>query len=428
MNVVDSEVVVAILQQHNYELTEELNEADLILVNTCSIRENAEQRIRSRLKEFSQIKRKNEGVSVGIIGCMAERLKEKLLEEESMVDLVVGPDAYRELPALLQEVESGQKGINTLLSVEETYGDIRPVRMDKNHVTSFVSIMRGCNNFCGYCVVPGTRGRERSRDPKTIIREATGLFEKGYREVTLLGQYVNSYAWKEGTRSLSFEKLLEQVAEIDPVLRIRFATSHPKDMSDELLKVMARYPNLCKAIHLPVQSGSTGVLERMKRRYTREHYMERISAIRKYLPGASITTDIIAGFCGETEEEHQQTLSLMEWVGYDLAYMFKYSERPDTFAAQKYTDDIPEMIKTRRLNEIIQLQTKLSLASKEQNVGQIYEVLVEGRSKKSAEHLFGRTSQNKVVVFPKKDFNPGDYVKVTIDSCTSATLIGHAIQ
>jgi tRNA-2-methylthio-N6-dimethylallyladenosine synthase len=254
------------------------------------------------------------------------------------------------------------------------------------------------------------------------------LFEKGYREVTLLGQNVNSYAWKDGTRSLTFEKLLEQVAEIDPLLRIRFATSHPKDISDDLLKVMARYPNLCKAIHLPVQSGSTGVLERMKRRYTREHYMERISAIRKYLPGASITTDIIAGFCGETEDEHQQTLSLMEWVGYDLAYMFKYSERPDTFAAQKYTDDIPEMIKTRRLNEIIQLQTKLSLVSKEQNVGQTYEVLVEGRSKKSAEHLFGRTSQNKVVVFPKKDYNPGDYVKVTIDSCTSATLIGHAIQ
>jgi len=428
MNVVDSEVVVAILQQHNYELTEELNEADLILVNTCSIRENAEQRVRSRLKEFSQIKRKNEGVSVGIIGCMAERLKEKLLEEESMVDLVVGPDAYRELPTLLHEVESGQKGINTLLSVEETYGDIRPVRMDKNHVTSFVSIMRGCNNFCAYCVVPGTRGRERSRDPKTIIREATGLFEKGYREVTLLGQNVNSYVWKDGTHGLTFEKLLEQVAGIDPLLRIRFATSHPKDMSDDLLKVMARYPNLCKAIHLPVQSGSTGVLERMKRRYSREHYLERISAIWKYLPGTSITTDIIAGFCGETEEEHQQTLSLMEWVGYDLAYMFKYSERPDTFAAQKYTDDIPEAIKTRRLSEIIQLQTKLSLASKELDVGQTYEVLVEGRSKKSAEHLFGRTSQNKVVVFPKKDFNPGDYVKVTIDSCTSATLIGHAAQ
>ena len=428
MNVVDSEVVVAILQQHNYELTEELNEADLVLVNTCSIRENAEQRVRSRLKEFSQIKQKNEGVSVGIIGCMAERLKEKLLEDESMVDLVVGPDAYRELPALLQEVESGQKGINTLLSLEETYGDIRPVRMDKNHVTSFVSIMRGCNNFCAYCVVPGTRGRERSRDPETIIREAAGLFEKGYREVTLLGQNVNSYAWKDGSRSLTFEKILEQIAEIDPLLRVRFATSHPKDMSDDLLKVMALYPNLCKAIHLPVQSGSTGVLERMKRRYTREHYMERISAIRKYLPGTSISTDIIAGFCGETEEEHQQTLSLMEWVGYDLAYMFKYSERPDTFAAQKYSDDIPEEVKSRRLNEIIHLQTKLSLVSKKQNVGQIYEVLVEGRSKKSAEHLFGRTSQNKVVVFPKKNFKPGDYVKVTIDSCTSATLIGNAIQ
>jgi tRNA-2-methylthio-N6-dimethylallyladenosine synthase len=428
MNVVDSEVVVAILQQHNYELTEELNEADLVLVNTCSIRENAEQRVRSRLKEFSQIKRKNEGVSVGIIGCMAERLKEKLLEDESMVDLVVGPDAYRELPALLQEVESGQKGINTLLSLEETYGDIRPVRMDKNHVTSFVSIMRGCNNFCAYCVVPDTRGRERSRDPETIIREAVGLFEKGYREVTLLGQNVNSYAWKDGSRSLTFEKILGQIAEIDPLLRVRFATSHPKDMSDNLLKVMARYPNLCKAIHLPVQSGSTGVLERMKRRYTREHYMERISAIRKYLPGTSISTDIIAGFCGETEEEHQQTLSLMEWVGYDLAYMFKYSERPDTFAAQKYSDDIQEEVKSRRLNEIIHLQTKLSLVSKKQDVGQTYEVLVEGRSKKSAEHLFGRTSQNKVVVFPKKNFKPGDYVKVTIHSCTSATLIGNAIQ
>ena len=428
MNVVDSEVVVAILQQHNYQLTEEVTEADLVLINTCSIRDNAEQRVRSRLREFKRIKQQNGGVSVGVIGCMAERLKEKLLEEETVVDLVVGPDAYRELPALLQEVESGQKGINTLLSMEETYGDIRPVRMDRNHVTSFVAIMRGCNNYCAYCVVPGTRGRERSRDPETIIREATGLFKKGYREVTLLGQNVNSYRWVNGSRDLTFENLLEQVAKIDPLLRVRFATSHPKDMSDELLRVMARFPNLCKAIHLPVQSGSSAVLERMKRKYTREHYMERISAMRKHLPGVSISTDIIAGFCGETEEEHQQTLSLMEWVGYDFAYMFKYSERPDTFAANKYKDDIPDKVKSRRLQEIIQLQNRLSLESKELDVGQTYEVLVEGTSKKSKEHLFGRTSQNKVVVFPKGTFKRGDYVDVTINSCTSATLIGTPVH
>ena len=428
MNVVDSEVVVAILQQHNYQLTEEVTEADLVLINTCSIRDNAEQRVRSRLREFQRIKQQNGGISVGVIGCMAERLKEKLLEEETVVDLVVGPDAYRELPALLQEVESGQKGINTLLSMEETYGDIRPVRMDRNHVTSFVAIMRGCNNFCAYCVVPETRGRERSRDPETIIREATGLFKKGYREVTLLGQNVNSYRWVNGSRDLTFENLLEQVAKIDPLLRVRFATSHPKDMSDELLRVMARFPNLCKAIHLPVQSGSSAVLERMKRKYTREHYMERISAMRKHLPGVSISTDIIAGFCGETEEEHQQTLSLMEWVGYDFAYMFKYSERPDTFAANKYKDDIPDEVKSRRLQEIIQLQNRLSLESKELDVGQTYEVLVEGPPKKSEEHLFGRTSQNKVVVLPKGTFKRGDYVDVTINSCTSATLIGTPVQ
>jgi tRNA-2-methylthio-N6-dimethylallyladenosine synthase len=426
MNVVDSEVVVAILQQNNYRLTEDLEEADLVLVNTCSIRDNAEQRVRSRLNEFKSLKKRKREVSVGIIGCMAERLKEKLLEEEELVDLVVGPDAYRELPSLLQEVGSGQKGINTLLSLEETYADIRPVRMDRNHVTSFVSIMRGCNNFCAYCVVPGTRGRERSRDPETIIRETTELFQKGYREVTLLGQNVNSYRWEEGG-DMSFEKLLERVATIDPQLRVRFATSHPKDMSDSLLKVMANYPNLCRSIHLPVQSGSTSVLKRMKRKYTREHYMSRIEAIKKHLPGTSISTDVIAGFCGETEEEHKETLSLMEWVGYDFSYMFKYSERPDTFAALKYSDDVGEETKTRRLNEIIALQMKLSLESKERDVGQIYEVLVEGVSKKSEEQLFGRSSQNKVVVFPKKHFNRGDYVNVRIKSCTSATLIGDSV-
>ena len=424
MNVVDSEVVAAILLQHQYQVTDDINEADLVLVNTCSIRDNAEQRVRARLKDFRKLKEQKKTVSIGVIGCMAERVKEQLLEEEPVVDLVVGPDAYRDLPALLQEVESGQKGINTILSLEETYGDIRPVRMDRNHVTSFVAIMRGCNNFCAYCVVPGTRGRERSRDPETIVREATELFSKGYREVTLLGQNVNSYRWKEGKSPLKFENLLERIAGIDPSFRLRFATSHPKDMSDELLKVIAQYPNLCRSIHLPVQSGSTPVLERMKRRYTREHYMDRISAIRTYIPDASISTDIIAGFCGETEEEHHQTLSLMKWAKYDFAYMFKYSERPETFAAEKLKDDVSEAIKTRRLNEIIELQSKLSLESKEKDVGQSFEVLVEGTSKKSEEQLYGRTSQNKVVVFPKKDLKPGDYTKVTISACTSATLIG----
>ncbi|TFH26938.1 MAG: tRNA (N6-isopentenyl adenosine(37)-C2)-methylthiotransferase MiaB [Bacteroidia bacterium] len=427
MNVVDSEVVAAILQQHNYQVTEELDEADLVLVNTCSIRDNAEQRVRARIREFGRLKEKSHSFSVGVIGCMAERLKEKLLEEENTVDLVVGPDSYRDLPALLQEVESGQKGINTLLSLEETYGDIRPVRMDRNHVTSFVAIMRGCNNFCSYCVVPGTRGRERSRDPETVVRECKELFEQGYREVTLLGQNVNSYRWKEGEQVLKFEKLLERVAKIHPLLRVRFATSHPKDMSDHLLKVIAKFPNLCQAIHLPLQSGSTSVLGRMKRRYTREQYMERIQAIRKFLPGATISTDIIAGFCGETEEEHQQTLSLMEWAGYDFAYMFKYSERPETFAAEKLNDDVPEEVKSRRLNEIIVLQSRLSLRSKERDLGQTYEVL-EGPSKKSDAYLYGRTSQNKVVVFPKGTLKQGDYARVVIKDCTSATLKGNVVS
>jgi tRNA-2-methylthio-N6-dimethylallyladenosine synthase len=427
MNVVDSEVVAAILLQHHYDVTEDINEADLVLVNTCSIRDNAEQRVRARIRDFRKLKEQKEQVSVGVIGCMAERLKEKLLEDDSIVDLVVGPDAYRDLPALLEEVESGEKGINTILSLEETYGDIRPVRMDRNHVTSFVAIMRGCNNFCAYCVVPGTRGRERSRDPETIVGEASELFLNGYREVTLLGQNVNSYRWEKGDKLVRFEQLLEMVAGIDPAFRVRFATSHPKDLSDDLLRLIAQYPNLCKSIHLPVQSGSTSVLERMKRRYTREHYMERISAIRKFLPAASISTDIIAGFCGETEEEHQQTLSLMEWVAYDFAYMFKYSERPGTYASEKLKDDVPESVKTQRLNEIIELQSRLSLKSKQQDMGRKFEVLVEGTSKKSEENLYGRTSQNKVVVFPKKDLNPGDYVEVMVSDCTSATLMGQPV-
>jgi len=427
MNVVDSEVVAAILQQHQYEVTEDLEEADLVLINTCSIRDHAEQRIRARLKDFRKLKQQKERLSVGVVGCMAERLKEQLLDEEPVVDLVVGPDAYRELPALLEGVERGEKGINTLLSREETYADIDPVRMDHNHVTSFVSIMRGCNNFCAYCVVPGTRGRERSRDPETILREAGSLFEKGYREVTLLGQNVNSYRFEQGEQRTTFEQLLDRVARIDPALRVRFATSHPKDLPDDLLRVMADHPNLCRSIHLPVQSGSTAVLRRMKRKYTREHYMDRISAIRKYLPEASISTDIIAGFCGESEEEHLETLSLMKWVGYDFAYMFKYSERPGTFAARTYKDDVPERTKARRLNEIIQLQNRLSLESKERDVGKTFQVLVEGTSKKSEQELYGRTSQNKVVVFPASGYGPGDYVEVTIDNCTSATLLGHPL-
>lgn len=430
MNVADSEVVVAILQSQDYEVCEDINAADLILVNTCSIRDNAEQRVNKRIQEFAKKKKENKNLRVGVIGCMAERLKDKLLEEDKSVDLVVGPDAYRELPNLLKEVESGQKGINTILSLEETYADVNPVRLDKNHVSSFVSIMRGCNNFCSYCVVPYTRGRERSRDPKTIIQEVKYLFKSGYREVTLLGQNVNSYSWKQDNSNnntdanVSFEKLMEMVAQVSPKLRVRFATSHPKDMSDELLITMAKYPNLCRSIHLPVQSGSSSTLKRMKRGYTREVYVDRIKAIRKFLPEASISTDIIAGFCGETEEEHRETLDMMRWVGYDFAYMFKYSERPGTLAEKKYKDDVPEETKTRRLNEIIALQGKLSLASKRKDIGQTFEVLIEGTSKKSPKDLFGRNSQNKVIVFPNTTLKAGEYANVKVMDCTSATLKG----
>ncbi len=428
MNVVDSEVVAAILREHDYDLTGQAGEADLILVNTCSIRDNAEQKVRSRLQNIGQLKKKRHNLKIGIIGCMAERLKEELLEELPLVDLVVGPDAYRTLPDLLDAVEDGQKGVNTLLSLEETYGDIDPVRMDANRVSSFVAIMRGCNNFCSYCVVPGTRGRERSRDPESIVRESRELFKSGYKELTLLGQNVNSYRYNTEEGQLGFEKLLDQVAAIDPALRVRFATSHPKDMSDELLKVIAGRPNLCRSIHLPVQSGSSAVLKRMKRKYTREHYLERIAAIRHHLPGASISTDIISGFCGETEADHQETLSLMRRVGYDFAYMFKYSVRPGTHAAKHLPDDVPAIDKTRRLNEIIALQNELSLQSKQKDVGKVFEVLAEGLSKKSDQQLYGRTSQNKVAVFPKKNFKAGDYVGVKIQSCTSATLIGEAVD
>jgi tRNA-2-methylthio-N6-dimethylallyladenosine synthase len=428
MNVADSEVVVSILGNSGYILTDNINDAELILLNTCSIRENAEQRIWNRLDAIGAVKRNKPATVVGIIGCMAERLKEKLLESEKLIDLVAGPDAYRELPSLIGDAESGHKAVNVLLSGEETYSDISPVRMDRNGVTAFISIMRGCNNMCAYCVVPYVRGAERSRNPESIVREAKGLFEKGYREVTLIGQNVNSYNWKEGDNILNFPGLLKIVATVDPLLRVRFSTSHPKDISDELLETIARYDNICKHIHLPVQSGSTRILKLMNREYTREWYIKRIKAIHQIIPDCSVSTDMIAGFCTETEEDHKESLSLMEWAGFDFAYMFKYSERPGTSAARKYPDDIPEEIKTRRLNEIIALQNRLSAKSKKADVGKIHHVLIEGTSKKSDDFLFGRNSQNKVVVFPEEGLNPGDYVSILVEKSTSATLIGKVVE
>jgi tRNA-2-methylthio-N6-dimethylallyladenosine synthase len=427
MNVADSEVVISVLTGHGYEHTNDIKEAGLILINTCSIRENAEQRIWGRLKAIGHLKSKDSTIMIGLIGCMAERLKEKVIEQEHLVDLVVGPDAYRDLPSLISEAESGHKAVNVLLSREETYADISPVRMDKNGVTSFVSIMRGCNNMCAYCVVPYVRGAERSRDPESILNEVKDLWLRGYREVTLLGQNVDSYGWKSENHTTGFTELLENVALINPLLRVRFSTSHPKDISDELLKTISKYPNICRHIHLPAQSGSSRILKLMNREYTLEWYKDRIGAIRLLIPGCAISTDIIAGFCTETEEDHQETLSLMEWAGYDFAYMFKYSERPGTRAARKYKDDIPEEIKTRRLNEIISLQNKLSARSKKQDVGRIFEVLIEDFSKRSQENLSGRTSQNKVAVFPGNGHQKGDYVNVQVERCTSATLIGKII-
>jgi len=427
MNVADSEVVVSILSDHGYEHTDDIKEAGLILLNTCSIRENAEKRIWGRLKAIGHLKKKNGSIVIGLIGCMAERLKEEVIEKEHLIDMIVGPDAYRDLPSLIAEAESGHKAVNVLLSREETYADISPVRMDKNGVTSFVSIMRGCNNMCAYCVVPYVRGAERSRDTESILKEIRDLWNKGYREVTLLGQNVDSYGWKADDHIIMFPELLEKAALVNPLLRIRFSTSHPKDISDELLRKMSEYPNICKHIHLPAQSGSSRILKLMNREYTREWYMDRIRSIRSIIPGCAISTDIITGFCTETEEDHQETLSLMEWAGYDFAYMFKFSERPGTRAARKYRDDIPEEIKTRRLNEIISLQNKLSTRSKKQDVGRVFEVLIEDFSKRSHDHLSGRTSQNKVVVFPGNGRRKGEYVNVKIEGCTSATLLGKII-
>lgn len=423
MNVGDTEIVVSVMQAEGYVYTERIEEADVILINTCSIRDNAEQRIWGRLAEMKRFRKAKPSLLVGVIGCMAERLKEKLLEGAHRVDIVAGPDAYRDLPRLVREAETGGKGVNVLLSTEETYAEIAPVRLDRNGVSAFVSIMRGCNNFCSYCVVPYTRGRERSRDAETILAEVRSLFENGYREVTLLGQNVNSYRAGE----VDFPELMRRVAAVSPLLRVRFATSHPKDMSDKLLEVMASMPNICRSIHLPAQSGATSMLERMNRKYTREWYLDRIAAIRRYMPDCSITTDLIAGFSGETEEEHAATLSLMREVGYDFAYMFKYSERPGTFAQRHLPDDVPDEVKSRRLSEIIALQNELGLASYRRDVGKEYEVLVEGTSKRDAAKLSGRTSQNKVAVFDRGAHKVGDYVRVRITGCTAATLFGEEI-
>ncbi|PKP41156.1 MAG: tRNA (N6-isopentenyl adenosine(37)-C2)-methylthiotransferase MiaB [Bacteroidetes bacterium HGW-Bacteroidetes-10] len=429
MNVNDSEVVLSILQPHGYSLCNSIKEADLILINTCSIRDNAEQRIWGRLDIFRLEKKKRKGVVVGILGCMAERLKEDLLNHTA-VDIVAGPDSYRELPQLIASLTGGGKQINTILSQEETYADISPVRMDKNGVSSYISIMRGCNNMCTYCVVPYVRGAERSRDPKSIVKEAEELFGNGYREVTLLGQNVDSYNWvnpENPTEKTDFARLLEMVALIDPKLRVRFSTSHPKDMGDSVLYTMAMYPNICKHVHLPVQSGSDAVLAKMNRKYTRESYLRRVAKIREVLPDCSISTDIITGFCGESEEDHLETLSIMREVGYYTAYMFQYSERPNTKAARHYPDDVPAEVKSRRLSEVIQVHGEISLASNQKDLGKVFEVLVEGYSKRSKAELTGRSSQNKVVVFPAGNHKVGDYVNVKIERCTPATLIGTEI-
>ena len=423
MNVGDSEIVVSLMQREGYVYTDRIEQADVILINTCSIRDNAEQRIWGRLNELKRYRKARPGLIVGILGCMAERLREQLLEGPWGVDVVAGPDAYRDLPRLVREAEAGGKGVNVLLSTEETYAEIAPVRLDRNGVSAFVAIMRGCNNFCSYCVVPYTRGRERSRDAATIVAEAQSLFDNGYREVTLLGQNVNSYRAGE----VDFPELLRRVASISPLLRVRFATSHPKDMSDRLLETMASMPNICRAIHLPAQSGATSMLERMNRKYTREWYLDRIAAIRRYMPDCAITTDLIAGFSGETEEEHAATLSLMREVGYSWAFMFKYSERPGTFAQRNLPDGVPDEVKSRRLQEIIALQNDLSLESNRRDVGREFEVLVESESKRNSGQLSGRTSQNKVVVFDRGNHRIGDYVRVRVTGCTSATLLGEEL-
>ncbi|MGN6601992.1 MAG: tRNA (N6-isopentenyl adenosine(37)-C2)-methylthiotransferase MiaB, partial [Ginsengibacter sp.] len=429
MNFADSEVIASILQKENFEITPQFEDADMIFINTCSIREKAEATVRRRLTEFRKVKKQNPGLMIGVLGCMAERLKSKFLEEEKLVDIVVGPDAYRSLPSLIAEAGEGQKGVNVLLSREETYGDISPIRLNSNGVTAFVSIMRGCNNMCSFCVVPFTRGRERSRDADSIVRECYELFDQGYREVTLLGQNVDSYQWVNNSDNsiVSFANLLEKVAQISPLLRVRFSTSHPKDITDEVLFTMKKYDNICNYIHLPVQSGSTRILQMMNRTYTREWYISKVDRIKEILPDCGLSTDSISGFCGETEEDHQQTLSLFEYCQYDLAYMYFYSERPGTLAERRYEDDVPLEVKKRRLQEIVDLHRVHSLRSMQNDLGKTFKVLIEGNSKKSDEHWAGRNDQNKMVVFPKTgNLKKGDYAEVTIEECTAGTLIGRA--
>jgi len=436
MNFSDSEVVAAILSESGYTTTRNIQEADLVLLNTCSIRENAETRVRNRLTEFKHKKAENPNLVVGILGCMAERLKKNLLEEEKLVDLVAGPDAYRDLPNLIAEVGTGQKAVNVLLSREETYADISPVRLDQGGISAFVTIMRGCDNMCSFCVVPFTRGRERSRDPKSIVKECEELFALGYREVTLLGQNVDSYRWNmsakgeikiENEPTLNFANLLENVALVSPLLRVRFSTSHPKDMTDEVLEMIAKHENICNYIHLPVQSGNTKVLERMNRGYSREWYLERIAAIHKIIPDCALSTDIITGFCDESQEEHQDTLSLMDSVVFDYAYMFKYSERPKTLAERKFEDNVPEGTKGNRLNEIIEKQNAHSLKRNQDQIGKTFEILVEGPSKRSDAQFCGRNSRNNMVIFDKKNALKGSYISVKITHCTQATLFGEIV-
>jgi tRNA-2-methylthio-N6-dimethylallyladenosine synthase len=431
MNFSDSEIVASILNNHGFGATRNFEEADLILINTCSIREKAEQTVRKRLTEFRKTKEQKPGVLVGVLGCMAERLKSKLLEEEKLVDIVVGPDAYRTLPGLVEEAASGQKAVNVLLSREETYADVSPIRLNSNGVSAFVSIMRGCNNMCSFCVVPFTRGRERSRDTYSILHECEALYNNGYKEVILIGQNVDSYYWIDEAKniSISFAKLMEMVALISPALRVRFSTSHPKDITDDVLFTIAKYDNICNNIHLPVQSGNTRILQLMNRTYTREWYIAKINRIRQIIPDCSISSDIITGFCTETEEDHQDTLSMIEYSRYDLSYIYFYSERPGTLAAKRYKDDVPETVKKRRLAEIVTLQNRISLENNKKDIGAIYEVLIEGNSKKSSEHWMARNSQNKVIIFPKagNNFKKGDYVTVKVSGCTKATLMGTVV-
>jgi tRNA-2-methylthio-N6-dimethylallyladenosine synthase len=432
MNFADSEIVASILNSEGFGATRNVEDADLVFINTCSIREKAEQTIRKRLTEFKKLKKEKKGMLVGVLGCMAERLKSKFLEEEKLVDIVVGPDAYRSLPGLVEEAEGGQKAVNVLLSRDETYADISPVRLDSNGVSAFVSIMRGCNNMCSFCVVPFTRGRERSRDAASIIKESTDLFEQGYKEVTLLGQNVDSYYFVDETKdeTVNFAKLLEKVAMISPELRVRFSTSHPKDITDDVLHTMAKYENICNYIHLPVQSGSSRILQLMNRTYTREWYIGKVERIREIIPDCGISSDVITGFCTETEEDHQDTLRIMQSSHYDFSYMFFYSERPGTLAERRYKDDVSLEVKKRRLQEIVEVQNKLSFESNQKDIGKIFKVLIEGDSKKNEGEWKGRNSQNKVIVFAKENYElkKGDYVNVKVDDCTQATLLGQIIN